>query len=122
MAGGLTLPRMMLARRLWAYGTQREYFTEDKDCVGFTREGHPSQSAGAGMAVVMTTAWEYRFQRMCVGRRHAGERWTDVVKFCYGEVVIDEHGFGLFPCSPRMVSVWVNREAESRDAVDALTL
>lgn len=122
MGGGQTLPRLMLARRLWAYGTQRDYFRDERDCVGFTREGHGSQSGGAGAAVVMTNAWEFKTKWMCVGASHAGERWTDVLKWCPGEVHIDGRGYGMFPCAARSVSVWVSKMAHGRAFVDGLIL
>ncbi|KAK3377223.1 glycoside hydrolase family 13 protein [Lasiosphaeria ovina] len=125
--GGALLPRLMLARRLWAYGTQVDYFFDgdsggDPHCVGFTRFGHPSRSAGHGLAVVMTNSWEHAAKRMCVGSRHAGEVWTDVLRRCPGHVVIDPRGWGVFPTASRSVSVWVNRAAEGREFVDSFVL
>ena len=48
-SGGAILPKMILARKHWAYGTQMDYF-DDASCVGFTRFGHPSRSNGDGLA------------------------------------------------------------------------
>jgi alpha-amylase len=59
---------------------------------------------------------------MCVGRRHAGERWTDVLGQVCGEVVVDETGHGTFSVGPRGVTVWVNKEAEGRKVVDPFVL
>jgi alpha-amylase len=112
---------MMLARKLWAYGSQYDYF-DDPDCVGFTRFGHSSQSDGNGLAVVMTNAWEYKEKAMFVGTRHAGETWTDVLKWWPGQVVIGADGWGLFPVGHRSVGVWVNAAATGRDKVDSLVL
>jgi alpha-amylase len=120
-SGGAILPRMMQARRLWAYGSQLDYF-DDPHCIGFARSGHPARSGGAGLAVLMTNAWEYKKKVMCVGKRHAGERWTDLLKWCPGTVTIDSNGFGTFSVGPRSVSVWVSEDAERRRAVDAFVL
>jgi alpha-amylase len=120
--GGLVVPRLMLARRLWAYGTEVAYFSDSSTCIGFTRFGHPSQSGGAGLGVVMNTAWRCDTKRMCVGRRHAGERWTDVLGQVCGEVVVDETGHGTFSVGPQGVTVWVNKEAEGRQVVDLFVL
>ncbi|KAK3938965.1 glycoside hydrolase superfamily [Diplogelasinospora grovesii] len=117
-SGGAILPKMVLARQLWAYGTQVDYF-DQPHCIGFTRFGHASRSGGAGLAVVMTNAWQYAAKSMCVGRRHAGERWTDLLCWCPGEVVIDANGWGDFPVGHRSVAVWVNRDAQGRDFVDS---
>ncbi|KAL2257995.1 hypothetical protein VTK26DRAFT_8862 [Humicola hyalothermophila] len=119
-SGGAVLPKMMLARKLWAYGAQHDYFDDDPRCVGFTRLGHPSRSGGAGLAVVMTNAWECASKRMFVGKGHAGEVWTDLLRWCPGQVVIDADGWGVFSVGHRSVAVWVNAEAEGRDMVDSL--
>ena len=121
--GGGAIPRLMLARRLWAYGTQIDYLDgDDPRCIGFTRTGHPAQAGGAGLAVLMTSAWEYRSMRMFVGRRHAGERWTDVLRWCPGVVPIDADGFGVFPVACRSVSVWVSESAPGRAAAESVAL
>jgi alpha-amylase len=111
----------MLARRLYAYGTQVDFF-DRPDCIGFTRLGHPSQSKGAGLAVLATNKWEYATKRMHVGRGHAGETWTDLLRGCWGEVVIDAEGWGVFAVGPRGVSVWADREAEGRALLDNMVL
>ncbi|KAK1749339.1 alpha-amylase [Echria macrotheca] len=116
-SGGAVLPRLMLARRFWAYGSQYDYF-DAPSCVGFTRLGHPSQSGGDGLAVVMTNGWEYASKRMFVGQHHAGEVWTDVLRWCPGRVVIDGDGWAEFPVTCRSVSVWVNCAAQNREFVD----
>lgn len=52
---------------------------------------------------------------MFVGRKHAGERWTDILEWNSETVVIDDRGYGVFPVSARSVSVWVDAAAEGRD-------
>ncbi|KAL2014926.1 hypothetical protein VTK56DRAFT_6819 [Thermocarpiscus australiensis] len=121
VSGGAVLPKMMLARKLWAYGTQYDYF-DQPHCVGFTRVGHPSRSGGNGLAVVMTNAWEYASKRMFVGERHKGEVWTDLLRRCPGQVVIGPDGWGLFPVGHRSVAVWVNAAATGREMVDSFIL
>ncbi|KAM7221889.1 glycoside hydrolase family 13 protein [Rhypophila decipiens] len=121
VSGGVVIPKMMLARKYWAYGTQFDYF-DDPTCVGFTRFGHPSRSRGDGLAVIMTNGWEYKTKTMCVGKRHAGEVWTDVLKWCPGRVMIDSEGYGEFVVCPQSVSVWVYEAAFSRDLVDMFKL
>lgn len=120
-SGGAILPKMMLARKHWAYGTQIDYF-DDPSCVGFTRFGHPSRSNGDGLAVIMTNDWEFKSKRMCVGRRHAGEVWTDLLRWCPGRVAIDSEGWGEFLVTPRSVSVWVWEGASERGLVDGFVL
>nr|EAQ70660.1 hypothetical protein MGCH7_ch7g67 [Pyricularia oryzae 70-15] len=108
---------------LWAYGTEAAYFCGKgaETCVGFTRFGHPARSGGAGLAVVANTGFERAARRMCVGSRHAGERWTDLLRQVWGVVVVDAAGYAEFPVGPRGVSVWVHEMAEGRDVVEGLT-
>jgi alpha-amylase len=70
----------------------------------------------------MSNSWEVSEKRMNVGKQHAGEIWTDVLKRCWGEVVIDEEGWGDFGVGPRSVSVWVDKRAVGRQKVDGLVL
>jgi alpha-amylase len=117
----MVLPKIMLARRMYAYGTQIDYF-DRPDCIGFTRLGHPSQSGGAGLAIMISNGWEVTEKRMNVGKQHSGERWTDVLRLCWGEAVIDENGWGVFGVSPKSVSAWASKTAFGRERVDELVL
>lgn len=58
-------------------------------------------------------------KRMYVGRKHAGEVWSDILEWFPGTVTIDRHGYGEFPVAGMSVSVWVNVEAEGRDGLNA---
>ncbi|XRM36801.1 hypothetical protein ABZX51_000290 [Aspergillus tubingensis] len=107
------LPILARARKLYAYGLQRDYF-DKPNCIGFVRYGnrrHPS-----GLACVMSNTGPSR-KRMYVGRRHAKETWTDILQWCDQTVVIDPKGYGEFPLNAMSVSVWVNSEAEGRDSL-----
>lgn len=119
--GGTILPKLLLARKMYAYGTQIDYF-DQPDCVGFTRFGHPSHSRGAGLAVVVNIGWTFAMKRMYVGRQHAGERWTDLLRVTWGEILIDQQGYGVFPVGPRGVAVWADRAAEGRWYLDQFVL
>lgn len=119
--GGQRLPRLILARKLYAYGRQHDFF-DQHDLIGFTREGHPAHSGGAGLAVVLSSRWSYAWKRMYVGRHHAGQRWTDMLGWAWGEVLIDPKGFGVFPVGPRGCGVWGSREAEGREWLDGFVL
>lgn len=123
-SGGQLIPKLMLARKLYAYGPQVDYF-DHPHSIGFTRLGHPALNGlvpppakGAGLAVVMTNGWSYATKTMFVGKQHAGETWTDLLAGCWGDVVIDEEGWGVFAAAPRSVAVWANRTAPGRREVD----
>ncbi|KAI1614740.1 alpha-amylase [Exophiala viscosa] len=119
-ACGGKLSRLAVARKLFAYGQQRDYL-DTEDCIGWTRLGHKSKSNGAGLAVIMTNSWDRRSKRMFVGQRHAGERWKDILGWEDREVVIDAGGFGTFPVGHRSVGVWTDEKAPGFDMVSRFT-
>lgn len=105
------LPVLTRARKLYAYGEQRDYF-DRRNCIGFVRYGnrrHPS-----GLACVMSNGKPTQ-KRMYVGQWHAGELWTDILDWCPESVTIDRDGYGVFPVAGMSVSVWVKATAEGRD-------
>ncbi|KAL1979962.1 hypothetical protein VTN96DRAFT_4847 [Rasamsonia emersonii] len=105
------LPVLTLARKLYAYGEQQDYF-DRRNCIGWVRYGnarHPS-----GLACVLSNG-PAATKRMFVGKSHAGEQWTDLLGWCSETVTIDERGYGEFPVLAKSVSVWVNAAAEGRD-------
>lgn len=53
-------------------------------------------------------------KKMHVGEIHAGEVWTDLLRWEQNEVVIGQDGFGVFTCGGCSVSVWVNKMADGR--------
>lgn len=105
------LADIILARKLYAYGEQDDYFNE-ANCVGFARRGTAEKPFG--LACVMSNAAPGQI-KMAVGDVHKGEKWTDVLGNEESEVEIDNDGYGLFPCATTSVSIWVNKEAEGRD-------
>jgi alpha-amylase len=115
------LSKLVLARKLYAYGPQINYF-DCADCGGWTRIGHEPHSGGAGLAVVMNAGCKISHKRMSVGSQHAGERWTDILGRIERAVLIDRKGWGVFPVRPRSVGVWVSGTAEGRAQTDDLEL
>jgi len=105
------LPNLALARKLYAYGMQKDYF-DYATCIGWVRYG--TWDRRYGCAVVMSNAGPGE-KLMHVGEIHAGEKWTDVLGWESREVEIDHEGCGNFVCSGTSVSIWVNEEAEGRD-------
>ncbi|KAH8432285.1 alpha-amylase [Aspergillus melleus] len=112
---GGRLPILAKARKLYAYGEQQDYF-DQPNCIGFVRYGnlyHPD-----GLACVMSNSGSSK-KRMYVGRRHAREKWTDILGWHTKVVTIDKHGYGVFPVSSMSVGVWVNSLAKGRDGLEA---
>jgi len=108
---GGALPKLMLARKLYSYGKQADYF-DYETCIGWVRYG--TWDKRFGCAVVLSNAGPGS-KRMHVGEMHAGEVWTDVLGWQNDEVVIGDDGFADFTCGQTSVSIWVNKHAEGRD-------
>jgi alpha-amylase len=102
------LPSLMLARRYFAYGPQRDYF-DSMSCIGWTRAGTADRP---GCVVIMSIALHgmRTYKKMATGC--AGERWVDVLQ--NGEdravVVIGRDGFGVFPGFGGSVGVFVKED------------
>lgn len=108
---GGKLPDLVLARKLYAYGEENDYF-DQANCVGWVRRG--THDRPSGLACILSNAGASQ-KMMFVGEMHNGERWTDILGWERGEVVIDKKGFGNFTVGQRSVSVWVNAEAKGRE-------
>ncbi|HTI12564.1 MAG TPA: alpha-amylase [Puia sp.] len=102
------LDKLLLARKLFAYGQQRDYL-DHPNCIGWTREGEAEQ-AGSGCAVLLSNGDE-GFKKMEVGKVHAGQPFVDLLGKHPGKVVIDPEGWGTFSVSAGSVSVWVKDSA-----------
>jgi alpha-amylase len=109
---GGQLPVLSLARKLYAYGQQDDYFDEP-NCIGFVRRG--TWDHKDGLACVMSNTVPGQ-KRMAVGLEHKGEVWTDLLGWEKMQVEVDSEGYGIFPCPSMSVSVWVNQAAEGRGA------
>ena len=105
------LPDIILARALYSYGDQDDYF-EEANCIGWVRRG--TWDKPAGCAVVISNA-EPGERRMLVGDLHRGQIWTDVLGWSDREVEIDHDGWGVFPVGGTSVSIFVRKDAEGRD-------
>jgi alpha-amylase len=108
---GDKLADIVLARTLYAYGEQNDYF-EEPNCIGWVRRG--TWDKPDGLACVLSNAGPGQ-RRMFVGNEHVGEVWTDVLGWEQGEVKIEDDGFGNFPCPGISVSIWVNSKAQGRE-------
>ena len=107
---GGKVPDLCLARKLYAYGEQRDYF-DYAQCIGWTRLG--TWDRPFGLACIMSNAGPNE-KWMYIGEQHKGEIWTDVLGWEQGEVVINQDGWGLFTCPGVSMAVWVNKEADGR--------
>lgn len=111
---GGKLPDLCLARKLYAYGEQNDYF-EEPNCIGWVRLG--TWDKPDGCAVVMSNAGRGQ-RRMFVGKEHVGETWTDLLGR-ETEIKIDDEGWGTFNCPGVSVAIWVNTAAAGREQFPA---
>jgi alpha-amylase len=107
------LPQLLKARKLYAYGNQRDYF-DHPNCIGFTREGQGNHP-GAGCAVILSNG-DAASKKMEMGTAHAGKVFTDYLGNRMEQVTIDEHGWGQFPVNAGSVSVWIEKREDQKQA------
>ncbi|EAA33974.3 glycoside hydrolase family 13 protein [Neurospora crassa] len=105
------IPKLLLARKLYAYGPQTDYF-DYPTCIGWVRHGTWDKKDKC--AVVMSNAGE-GWKWMFVGVECAGQQWTDVLEWRKEVVTIGENGWAEFRCGGCSVSVWVWEGAKGRD-------
>lgn len=105
------IPDLCLARKLYAYGEQNDYF-DDPHCIGWVRRGTWDRTDGVAVCL-SNTGWAEK--RMWVGKEHGGERWTDLLGWEGREVVIDGDGWGIFSVGGCSASVFVNQAARGRE-------
>ncbi len=108
------LQRMLLVRKLCAYGEQHEYF-DHENVVGWTREGDTKHSA-SGCAVLMSDGPGGE-KRMYMGKQFVGQTFWDVLKRVPEAVVIGEDGEAVFKTPGGGVSVWIPAAAYRKIAI-----
>lgn len=96
------LEKLLIARKEFAYGQQRDYF-DHGNCIGWTREGDDEHS---GCAVLLTNG-DDGFKEMEIGSRYAGATFIDLLQKHPAEIKINESGKGEFFVTAGSVSVWV---------------
>jgi len=104
------LPTLIFARKLFAYGEQRDYM-DSPICVGWTRLGTWDRTDGCA---VLMSVWQPGRKKMFVGLDKAGQAWCDILGNWREDIVIDRKGFGDFECAERTVSVFVNISASRK--------
>ncbi len=102
------LGKLIKVRRWYAYGDQKDYFS-DEHIVGWVRRGD-IEHENSGAAVVMSDGPDGALA-MDVGAGFAGEKFFDATGVFTEPVVIGENGAAEFPVRGRGVSVWVRQKA-----------
>lgn len=105
------LTKMCLARKIAAYGPQKDYF-DDKHIVGYTRSGD-AEHEESGMAVLITNSTGGK-KRMYVSMKYAGESFINILKPTTEKVFVGADGCGEFYVEDGSTAVWVRESAYTR--------
>jgi alpha-amylase len=97
------LKELLKLRKTFSYGIQHDYF-DDKNIVGWTREG--DDGSLSGLASILSNDSEGS-KWMEVGMKHANKKFYDYLGNRDEKVIIDNYGWGNFHTNARSVSVWV---------------
>jgi alpha-amylase len=100
------IENLIRARKLFAYGEQREYWNE-QNCIGWTREGNDDHE-NSGCAVILSNG-DSGTIFMEAGKRHAGEIFVDYLGKHTNEIKLDENGAAEFHVNENSASVWVKK-------------
>lgn len=96
---------MILCRKLFAYGVQKDYW-DGPTCIGWTRAG---QYGKPGCAILLNISSREAVKSMQIGQ--PGEKWIDVLGQIRDEVKIDEKGYGFFSAKSCGIAVFVKSYA-----------
>jgi alpha-amylase len=101
------LETLLLARKRFAYGIQRNYI-DHPNCIGWTREGNDDWKTGCA---VLLSNGDNGNKWMEIGKKFAGKTFVDFLHTSEGEIIVDENGWAEFRVNGGKVSVWVQKEA-----------
>ncbi|KAI0078840.1 glycoside hydrolase family 13 protein [Panus rudis PR-1116 ss-1] len=112
------LRQLMLARKKFAYGIQRDYFRE-KNCIGFVREGNARHPGGCAVLISNSIGAHADHPnmaphtiRMNVGKSKGSGKYRNFLDPEAQEVETDAKGWGDFTCPRGSLSVWVQVQHE----------
>lgn len=97
---------ILLARKLYAYGKQIDYF-DDQHIIGWVREGDKEHKY-SGLVVIMSDN-AGGSKAMNVGQNLANCVLIDITGNMKEDVYVDKDGNGIFYCDGGSVSIWVKK-------------
>lgn len=101
------LHRMLMTRKLCAYGEQHDYF-DHENIIGWTREGD-YEHEHSGCAVLMTDK-DGGSKEMYIGKQFAGREFLDITLRELDPVVINKDGSAVFKVPGGSVTVYTTKE------------
>ncbi|ODN77445.1 hypothetical protein L202_04623 [Cryptococcus amylolentus CBS 6039] len=105
------LEDLVRCRKMFAYGEIRDYW-DHPNCLAWLRTGDAEHD---GCVTVICNGNEPGSKRVEVGQEHKGEKWTDVLGWYQGEVVIGDDGWAEFFSPPQSISIWTKTDARGRE-------
>lgn len=97
------LETLLFARKRYAYGIQRDFFTRP-DVIGWTREGEDSIDE-SGCAVLFCNGDETSLN-MTMGPRHAKRAFRELTGSYPQHITLDDEGKADFPVRAKSIAVW----------------
>ncbi|SDO82530.1 alpha-amylase [Streptococcus equinus] len=97
------IDKLLELRQTTVYGQETDYF-DQVNCIGWTCLGddeHPS-----ALAVLISNS-KAQSKRMFVGKKWAGQLFTDALDNQTAQVLIDKEGYGDFLVAEKSVSAWI---------------
>lgn len=98
------LPKLLEARKQFAYGEQINYF-DHPNCIAWVRKGDQEHRG----CVTIVSNNEEGYKEIELGKEFAHTRLYDFLQLRSEEITLDENGKGTFLVNPRSVSVWAFR-------------
>lgn len=111
---GPMIQKLVKARKLYAYGTERSYHNtptnaDTADLVGWTREGDTNHVQSGLASLISDNGNGIQTKWMEVGKQNAGETWYDYTGNVKDTVIINADGWGEFKVNGSSQSVWVEQ-------------
>ncbi|WP_042721140.1 alpha-amylase [Flavobacterium sp. B17] len=99
------LPKLLIARKQFAFGGQIKYF-DDPNCIAWVRMG---SDENFGCVTIISNS-EEAFKEINLGKRNAHSKFKDFLGHRKEEIITDEEGRALFLVNSCSVSVWVKAD------------
>jgi alpha-amylase len=96
------LPRLLEARKQFAYGPQIDYF-DHPNCIAFVRTGN-ERSPGC---VVIISNSEEGYKEINLGKQYSQAVFYDFLEHRTEKIILNHDGKGIFKVNAGSVSVWV---------------
>lgn len=103
----IALENLLMARKLYAYGSQKDYFVHP-NLIGWIREG-TDENPSSGCAVLLSNHEEGQIE-MEIGQRHAGKTFKELTGSRQDKVMVNEDGKATFLVNAKSMAAWVREE------------